>query len=248
VFPAVVPEPEPPPSTEPRDESAPTDLSTELSRYPCPDCRDLSPRQIPHYYCAACKAEWEKRCQEEREQEAAKQRAWYARREERQQRATPPTTCPICGTQFKGRRKDARFCSDRCRQRAHRQPVKDKNNYAAQLNSSRDSCKQARPPAGRLRQAPRWRLTELGYMRDAPTRNFTRWDGQPFKDTKQPRPSNRATLTPAIRATGKKQNPVREKQHGVCAKSATPPCAKTLTLEAHTVRESTHKGNKEERE
>jgi len=96
-------------------------------------------------------------------------------------------------------------------------------------------------------QAPRWRLTELGYMRDAPTRDFTRWGGQPFKDTKQPRPSKRATLTPAIRATRKKQNPVREKQHGVCAKSGTPPCAKTLTLKAHTVHESTHKGNEEER-
>jgi hypothetical protein len=30
-------------------------------------------------------------------------------------------------------------------------------------------------------QAPRWRLTELGYMRDPPTRDFERWDGTRFK-------------------------------------------------------------------
>jgi hypothetical protein len=85
----------------------------------------------------------------------AAQRRENARRKERQQRATPLTTCPICGTQFKGRRKDARFCSDRYRQRAHRQSVTDKKNYAAPLNSSRDSSKQARPPAGGLRHGPR---------------------------------------------------------------------------------------------
>jgi hypothetical protein len=96
-------------------------------------------------------------------------------------------------------------------------------------------------------QAPRWRLTELGYMRDAPTRDFTRWGGQPFKDTKQLRLRKRATLTLATRALSEKRNPVREKQHGVCAKSGTPPCAKTRTLNTHTVRESTHKGNEGER-
>jgi hypothetical protein len=31
-------------------------------------------------------------------------------------------------------------------------------------------------------QAPRWRLTELGYMRDPPTRDFTRWRGEPFSN------------------------------------------------------------------
>jgi hypothetical protein len=30
-------------------------------------------------------------------------------------------------------------------------------------------------------QAPRWRLTELGYMNDPPTREYERWDGTPFK-------------------------------------------------------------------
>ena len=29
-------------------------------------------------------------------------------------------------------------------------------------------------------QAPRWRLTELGYMKEPPTRDFTRWNGVSF--------------------------------------------------------------------
>jgi hypothetical protein len=31
-------------------------------------------------------------------------------------------------------------------------------------------------------QAPRWRLTELGYMKDPPTREYARWDRTPFVD------------------------------------------------------------------
>ena len=33
-------------------------------------------------------------------------------------------------------------------------------------------------------KAPRWRLTELGYMKEPPTRDFTRWDGTPFVNQK----------------------------------------------------------------
>ena len=33
-------------------------------------------------------------------------------------------------------------------------------------------------------KAPRWRLTELGHMRDPPTREFRRWNGTAFKDQK----------------------------------------------------------------
>jgi hypothetical protein len=43
-------------------------------------------------------------------------------------------------------------------------------------------------------KAPHWRLTECGYMRDDPTRDFMKWDGTPFKD--------------AVRRRSKKQNPV----------------------------------------
>ena len=30
-------------------------------------------------------------------------------------------------------------------------------------------------------QAPRWRLTELGYMNDPPTRDYAGWNGTPFR-------------------------------------------------------------------
>jgi hypothetical protein len=36
-------------------------------------------------------------------------------------------------------------------------------------------------------QAPRWRLTELGHMRDLPTKDFLRWDGTPFVNKTKPR-------------------------------------------------------------
>ena len=32
--------------------------------------------------------------------------------------------------------------------------------------------------------APHWRLTEVGYMKDPPTRDFARWDGTKFRDKK----------------------------------------------------------------
>jgi hypothetical protein len=33
-------------------------------------------------------------------------------------------------------------------------------------------------------RAPRWRLTELGYMKDPPTQNFLRWNGVKFRPPK----------------------------------------------------------------
>jgi hypothetical protein len=47
--------------------------------------------------------------------------------------------------------------------------------------------------------APHWRLTELGYMRDEPTRDFLRWNGEKFKD--------------AGRRRRGKQNPVAENRN-----------------------------------
>lgn len=44
------------------------------------------------------------------------QRAWRANR----RREPEPIACASCGESFKPARSDARFCSDRCRQRAHR--------------------------------------------------------------------------------------------------------------------------------
>ena len=119
VFPAPVPKPKPPPPS-PRDASINVrsqDLK-EPSRpaYPCPQCRS----GIPLYYCDACKAEHDKRRKAEQERTNAKQRQQYARRKARKARRAPPKLCP-CGAAIEGKRKDARYCSDACRQRAHRQ-------------------------------------------------------------------------------------------------------------------------------
>jgi hypothetical protein len=40
------------------------------------------------------------------------------------------------------------------------------------------------------RRCCQWRLTELGYMREQPTREFARWDGTPFAKKTEPSPSN----------------------------------------------------------
>jgi hypothetical protein len=44
--------------------------------------------------------------------------------------------------------------------------------------------------------APHWRLTEVGYMKDLPTRDFLKWDGKKFR--RRSRPSRQsAILIPA---------------------------------------------------
>src|SRR5262245_11393045 len=55
-------------------------------------------------------------------------------------------------------------------------------------------------------RAPQWRLTELGYMRDPPTRDFERWNGVRFS---QHHPGGDRP---------KKQNPAPEKGSGALRK------------------------------
>jgi hypothetical protein len=46
-------------------------------------------------------------------------------------------------------------------------------------------------------KAPHWRLTELGYMTDPPTRDFLRWGGTIFQPTKiESRPLGRGRVFP----------------------------------------------------
>ena len=50
--------------------------------------------------------------------------------------------------------------------------------------------------------SPRWRLTELGYMKDAPTRNFEMWDGRAFSRQKtKPRYGNPERTATEIHST-----------------------------------------------
>ena len=56
-------------------------------------------------------------------------------------------------------------------------------------------------------KAPRWRLTELGYMKELPTRDYMRWDGRRFKDVKtKSRAGNGARGVREIRHTSVQEN------------------------------------------
>jgi hypothetical protein len=50
-------------------------------------------------------------------------------------------------------------------------------------------------------KAPHWRLTELGYMLDPPTRDFMRWDGERFHEQKSPEHYKRLARFTAARKT-----------------------------------------------
>jgi hypothetical protein len=86
---------------------------------PCEICRDT----VPLYYCDACRDWHEAQQRKARELDNAKRerdnKLQRARRAWRR-RLSPPGRCAACGTAFKGKRKDAKYCSAACRQRAHR--------------------------------------------------------------------------------------------------------------------------------
>jgi hypothetical protein len=125
VFPAPEPKPPPKPSDVSSKQSA-SDLN-DPSRpvepaYPCDDCRDTT----PSFYCDHCKAQWEKKQEEEREHEKqkrieknARQRKRYEwRKKLRTYRKWRPR-CATCDKRFTPKRSDARYCSAACRQRAY---------------------------------------------------------------------------------------------------------------------------------
>jgi hypothetical protein len=70
--------------------------------------------------------------------------------------------------------------------------------------------------------APHWRLTELGYLNDPPTRDFMKWDGTKFV-RHQPR---------------RKQNPATESRSTPLRKAVAPPLRKAVALQAETATES----------
>jgi hypothetical protein len=74
----------------------------------------------PMYRCDSCRAKEEERRRKERERENAKARKRRARRRDRRLARQPSSICPECDGEFKPARKDARYCSNACRQRAHR--------------------------------------------------------------------------------------------------------------------------------
>jgi hypothetical protein len=115
VFPAVKPKPIVPPDEASRVTplwQGPNNPAREpLRRYPCVECASTAPID----YCTACRTEYDRRHREDLAVINAKRKA--RRVEARQARRKP---CAACGKVFRGKRKDARFCSAACRQRAHR--------------------------------------------------------------------------------------------------------------------------------
>ena len=84
--------------------------------FPCAECASTE----FHFYCDLCRAEWDKRIEEKLERnKTAKHRKWYARRKAFDRWLS----CFTCGKATKGKRRDARYCSNACRQRAHRKVV-----------------------------------------------------------------------------------------------------------------------------
>jgi hypothetical protein len=70
-------------------------------------------------------------------------------------------------------------------------------------------------------KAPHWRLTEIGYMREPPTRDFMLWDGTPFAD-------NRKVKTRA----GKPARGVQENRHTSVPENR-PPSQESLPENQH---------------
>src|SRR5690242_9940784 len=62
--------------------------------------------------------------------------------------------------------------------------------------------------------APHWRLTELGYMHEPPTRDFLRWDGELFHEQKSPEYYKRQEQRLAKLKAAKKQKPVSTPRTG----------------------------------
>jgi hypothetical protein len=55
-------------------------------------------------------------------------------------------------------------------------------------------------------QAPRWRLPELGYMKEPPTRDYARWDRTPFVDEIKSRARKAARSVPESTHTTVQEN------------------------------------------
>jgi len=78
-------------------------------------------------------------------------------------------------------------------------------------------------------KAPHWRLTELGHMREPPTREFLKWDGTIFQEQKSPK-----------HYACKKQNPVPPDGPDCTAERYIPVVRRTDQLAVKVVRQTVH--------
>jgi hypothetical protein len=87
-------------------------------------------------------------------------------------------------------------------------------------------------------KAPHWRLTELGYMKDLPTRDFERWNGKKFKPRKpESRAGNPARCVPEMAHTSVPE--MAHTKRNKCAGSGAHTAAQGVPEMAHITRLTT---------
>jgi hypothetical protein len=129
------------------------------------DCARSSYRRVLRLVELACRAEYDKRHQIELDRASARRRELRAQR-----RAARAALCATCGTKFRGKRKDARFCSDTCRQRAHRKHVTDKRKITVRVDPNDDIQSSPRSRAAKTSR----RCSNLGGIESMT--DIDRWD------------------------------------------------------------------------
>jgi hypothetical protein len=88
---------------------------TPRETFPCAACRET----LPLYYCDDCNEKWGERKKCERDALNAKARERRARRK----LLEPSMRCITCAVEYRGRRRDSKYCSAACRQRQYRKAV-----------------------------------------------------------------------------------------------------------------------------
>ena len=120
VFPAPKPKPAPPPTPAERNgfPAAPPGSAGDLSHlnYLCEICAD----QPSYLYCDACRAEYDKREREKYDRANAHANTLRRKRREEYAEARRRRPCKMCREPVKTSRKDARYCSNACRQKHFR--------------------------------------------------------------------------------------------------------------------------------
>ena len=124
-------------------EPTPAAEPSSIPPYPCQAC-ELT---YPHYYCTACRTEFERRRDEKLGKRKARrreqQRAWYRTRRDRERNLRRCLghlpRCATCDATFAPKRKDAKYCTPTCRQRAYRRRVTDKSRLSGEQRNRRNA-------------------------------------------------------------------------------------------------------------
>jgi hypothetical protein len=100
---------------------------------------------VPWFYCDSCRKKYNEIKYRQRERRNHRQRERYRLRKSLRKFRKPTIVCGACGEEFKPCRKDARFCSGACRQKAHRHRVTASQASAAPQARSRNNGQGAAP-------------------------------------------------------------------------------------------------------